>query len=612
METCGVFFWKRERNKRTMKKERWRLYAKKADFAAISRAYGINQVTARIMRNRDVETKEEIESYLKGTLDRLSNPSLMKDADKAAALLEDAIIHDELIAISSDFDNDGIFSGLLLKEAIIELGGRAAIFTPNRVTEGYGVNSRIVQEAHAQGASVLLTCDNGIAAFEAVEEAKKLGMTVIVTDHHEVPFEEKNGKKNYMLPIADAIVDPKQEDCSYPFKSLCGTGVVYQLMALLFRQMKRTMSRQEIFLQYTAIATVADVMELVGENRILVRIGLSYLNHTTHVGLRALMEVCGISPEQIRAYHIGFILGPCFNAAGRLDTIVHALALLEAKEHEQALILAGELWAMNEERKELTRVGTERAVDIIEHATWKDERVYLVYIPDCHESVAGIIAGRLRERYYRPVLVFTDASEDGQIKASGRSIDDYDMFTELSAFRNLFLRFGGHKMAAGLTMEKKNLETLREGLNAHCTLTPTQLMPLVMIDAAMPLGYISEDVIADLEKLEPFGRANEKPLFAQQHLSVLRLSRIGKNRNVVKMSVMGPEGVVMDALYFGDTDVFFDFLEEEYGRDNVAAALRGMRNTIDLAVTYYPQINEFQGKRSLQIVIQNYCRVSSN
>ena len=595
-----------------MKKERWRLYAKKADFAAISKAYGINQVTARIMRNRGVETKEEIESYLKGDLDYLSDPALMKDADKAASLLEAAIANNELIAISSDFDNDGIFSGLLLKEAIIELGGRAAIFTPNRVMEGYGVNSRIVEEANANGASVLLTCDNGIAAFEAIDEAKKLGMTVIVTDHHEVPFEEHDGKKIYLLPKADAIVDPKQEDCAYPFKSLCGTGVAYQLMTLLFRRMKRTMSRQEIFLQYTAIATVADVMELVGENRILVRKGLSYLNHTNHIGLRALMEVCGISPEQVRAYHIGFILGPCFNAAGRLDTIVHALALLESKEYDQALALAGELWAMNEERKELTRVGTERAVELIEHATWKDEHVYLVYIKDCHESVAGIIAGRLRERYYRPVLVFTDASEEGQIKASGRSIDDYDMFTELSAFRNLFLRFGGHKMAAGLTMEKKNLEILRDGLNARCTLTQAQLMPLVMIDAAMPLGYISEEVIADLEKLEPFGRANEKPLFAQQHLSVLRLSRIGKNRNVVKMSVMGPEGIIMDALYFGDTDVFFDFLEEEYGRDNVAAALRGMRNTIDIGVTYYPQINEFQGKRSLQIVIQNYCRVSLN
>lgn len=595
-----------------MKKERWRLYAKKADFAAISKAYGINQVTARIMRNRGVETKEEIESYLKGDLDYLSDPALMKDADKAASLLEAAIANNELIAISSDFDNDGIFSGLLLKEAIIELGGCAAIFTPNRVMEGYGVNSRIVEEANARGASVLLTCDNGIAAFEAIDEAKKLGMTVIVTDHHEVPFEEHDGKKIYILPKADAIVDPKQEDCAYPFKSLCGTGVAYQLMTLLFRRMKRTMSHQEIFLQYTAIATVADVMELVGENRILVRKGLSYLNHTNHTGLRALMEVCGIAPEQVRAYHIGFILGPCFNAAGRLDTIVHALELLESKEYDQALALAGELWAMNEERKELTRVGTERAVELIEHATWKNEHVYLVYIKDCHESVAGIIAGRLRERYYRPVLVFTDASEEGQIKASGRSIDDYDMFTELSAFRNLFLRFGGHKMAAGLTMEKKNLEILRDGLNARCTLTQTQLMPLVMIDAAMPLGYISEEVIADLEKLEPFGRANEKPLFAQQHLSVLRLSRIGKNRNVVKMSVMGPEGIIMDALYFGDTDVFFDFLEEEYGRDNVAAALRGMRNTIDIGVTYYPQINEFQGKRSLQIVIQNYCRVSLN
>lgn len=595
-----------------MKKERWRLYAKKADFDAVSRMYGINPVTARIMRNRNVETKEQIESYLKGTLDLLSDPALMKDANKAVQLIADAIVKKELIAISSDFDNDGIFSGLLLKEAITELGGCAEIFTPNRVTEGYGINSRIVEEAKQAGASMILTCDNGIAAFEAVEEAKKLGMKVVVTDHHEVPFEGKNGKRTYFLPVADAVVDPKQEDCGYPFKGLCGTGVAYQLMSLLFKRMGKSMARQEVFLQYTAIATVADVMELVGENRILVRIGLSYLNHTAHTGLRALMQVCGISPEQVRAYHIGFILGPCFNAAGRLDTIIHALALLEEKEYQKALALAGELWAMNEERKEMTRIGVERAVEIIEHAPWKEERVYLVYIPDCHESVAGIIAGRLRERYYRPVLVFTDAKEEGQIKASGRSIDDYDMFEELSAFRPLFLRFGGHKMAAGLTMKKKNLETLRIGLNERCRLTPQQLMPLVMIDAAMPLGYISEEVIEDLEKLEPFGRGNEKPLFAQQHLSVLRLARIGKNRNVVKMSVMGPEGIVMDALYFGDVDVFFEFLEEEYGRDNVAAALRGMRNTIDLAVTYYPQINEFQGKRSLQIVIQNYCRVAIN
>lgn len=593
-------------------KERWRLYAKKADFAAISREYRITPVTARIMRNRGNETPQQIENYLRGTLKDLGDPSLFKDGEKAAALISEAISTGKLIAISSDFDNDGIFSGLLLKEAIQELGGRARIFTPNRVTEGYGMNSRIVEEAFQAGAGMILTCDNGIAAFDAVKEAKELGMTVVVTDHHEVAYEDNAEGKIYHLPDADAVVDPRQEDCLYPFKGLCGTGVAYQLMNLVFRRMGRRMQRREVFLQYTAIATVADVMELVGENRILVKIGLGYLQNTAHTGLKALIQVCGITPAQIRAYHIGFILGPCFNASGRLDTIVHALALLEETDYEKALGYAGELWAMNEERKELTRLGVERAVDIIEQAPWKNDRVYLVYIPDCHESVAGIIAGRLRERYYRPVLAFTDAKEKGLLKASGRSIDGYDMFQELNAHRELFLRFGGHKMAAGLTIEASKLEELRSCLNRQCRLTPQQLMPLVMIDVAMPLGYISEEVIADLDKLEPFGRGNEKPLFAQQHLSVLRLARIGKKRNVAKLTVMGPEQVVMDALYFGDTDVFFAFLEEEYGEDNVAAALRGIKNTIDLAVTYYPQINEFQGKRSLQIVIQNYCRVEKN
>ena len=595
-----------------MRREKWLVQAKKADFNALAQKYHINPVTARIIRNRDNITEDDYQNYLYGDETGLHAPWQMKDMEKAVEILITKITEKKHIRIIGDYDIDGVCSTYILTDGLEAAGAVVSMDIPDRIKDGYGINEHLIDKAWQDGVDTIVTCDNGIAAIEQIAYAKELGMTVIVTDHHEVPFEEHDGKKIYLLPKADAIVDPKQEDCAYPFKSLCGTGVAYQLMTLLFRRMKRTMSRQEIFLQYTAIATVADVMELVGENRILVRKGLSYLNHTNHTGLRALMEVCGIAPEQVRAYHIGFILGPCFNAAGRLDTIVHALALLESKEYDQALALAGELWAMNEERKELTRVGTERAVELIEHATWKDEHVYLVYIKDCHESVAGIIAGRLRERYYRPVLVFTDASEEGQIKASGRSIDDYDMFTELSAFRNLFLRFGGHKMAAGLTMEKKNLEILRDGLNARCTLTQAQLMPLVMIDAAMPLGYISEEVIADLEKLEPFGRANEKPLFAQQHLSVLRLSRIGKNRNVVKMSVMGPEGIIMDALYFGDTDVFFDFLEEEYGRDNVAAALRGMRNTIDIGVTYYPQINEFQGKRSLQIVIQNYCRVSLN
>lgn len=592
------------------KRERWRLYAKKADFQAISNQYGINPVTARIMVNRGHVQPEEIAQYLTGNAETLADPALFKDGEKAAQLIQDAIVQKIKIAIASDFDNDGIFSGLLLKEAITDLGGDAVIYTPNRVTEGYGINCRIVEEAAAAGAGMILTCDNGIAAFDAIAEAKRRGFVVVVTDHHEIPFVQTEEGIKYQLPCADAVVDPQQEDCRYPFSGLCGTGVAFRLMELLYRRMGKEMVRRDRFLQYTAIATVADVMELKGENRILVKEGLGRLHETTHTGLCALMEVCGLNRTEIQAYHIGFILGPCFNAAGRLDTIVHALALLEETDAQKALGYAGELWAMNEERKELTRKGVERAVELIEKAPWREAPVYLVYIPDCHESVAGIIAGRLRERYYRPVLAFTDALEEGVIKASGRSIDEYDMFTELSACKDLFLRFGGHKMAAGLSMKMENLEELRRRLNENCRLKSEDLLPLVMIDAAMPLGYISEAVIEDLTKLEPFGRGNEKPLFALQHLQVLRLARIGKNRNVVKMTLQGEDQIMMDALYFGDVDCFFDFLKETYGEDNVAAAARGFANTIDLAVTYYPQINEYQGKRSLQIVIQNYCRVT--
>lgn len=590
-------------------RERWILQAKKADFVGIGKRLGIDPVAVRVMRNRGITQEEEADDYLNGGLDRIHSPHLMKDADLAAGLLETAIRRGELIGIASDFDNDGIFSGMLLWEGIRDLGGKAEIYTPHRIMEGYGLNERIVRQAKEEGCRVLLTCDNGIAAFEAAALAKELGLTVIITDHHEVPYEDTPSGRQFRLPQADAVVNPKQADCPYPYKNLCGTGVAYQLMAILYEQFGRGKEEMYRYLDYTAIATVADVMELNGENRILVKEGLNRLHHTKRPGLLALMEVTGIEPESVTSYHVGFVIGPCFNAAGRLDTVKTAILLLRTQDRETAMKYAAALREMNEERKNLTLEGAEQAQAMIDQAQWKDDRVYLVYLPNCHESVAGIIAGRIREKYNRPVLVFANAMEKRLIKASGRSIEAYNMFEELNRCRDLFLRFGGHKMAAGLTMKKEDLPVLRDRLRAQCMLTDEDLRPVVLIDSPLPLGYISEELIADLERLEPFGRGNEKPLFAWQHVTILRITRIGKNKNMLKLQVSTENKTAMDALYFGDADEFLAFLTGEYGERAVAQAMRGMGGEIDAAFTYYPQVNEFRNQRSLQIVIQNYCRI---
>ncbi len=590
-------------------RERWIVQTKRADFAAIAARFNLDPLIARLIRNRGLTTNEEIDLYLNGTLSDLHDPGTMKDACRAARLIDAAIRNGVCIGIASDFDNDGIFSSMVLYEGIRSLGGSARIYTPHRILEGYGLNDRIVRQALAEGCGMLLTCDNGIAAFEPAALAKSLGMQLIITDHHEIPYREENGKRIYMLPEADAVVDPWQEDCPYPYKNLCGTGVVFKLMQLLYGLHKRPASDVMEFLDYTAIATVADVMELTGENRILVREGLKRLARTGRPGLKALMDVTGIQPENLNSYHIGFILGPCFNAAGRLDTVQCALELLQSRNYEAALPLAMKLKEMNEARKDLTKEGVEKACAVIETAAWKSDSVYLVYLGNCHESVSGIIAGRLRERYGRPVLVFADAMEEGMIKASGRSIEAYHMFDGLSACRDLFERFGGHAMAAGLTMKKEYLEELRKRLNDACTLTAEDLQPLVMIDSPLPLPYISERLIGQLKLLEPFGRGNEKPLFAGQHICIRKITRIGKNRDMLKLSVSEAGSGLMDALYFGDAEEMLGFLREEYGPQEVEAALRGVGSGLDIALTYYPQVNEFRGALNLQIVIQNYCRI---
>lgn len=588
--------------------EKWMLETKRGDFYKMAEEYGISPVLARIMVNRGVSEDEKIRRYLRGTLDDLYEPALLLDMDKAVALLVEHIDRGERLVIASDFDVDGIFSSMVLYTAFCRVGATCFVETPNRVTEGYGLNRRIVDSALEKGAKLLITCDNGIAALDAVEYAKDNKLTVIVTDHHEVPFEEQeDGTRVYVKPKADAIVNPKQAECNYPFPKLCGAGVAFKVAQMLYRHYSVPKEELLQLLEYTAIATVADVMDLEDENRIIVKYGLKLLEQTKSVGLHAILKVNDLLGKTITAYHIGFIIGPCFNAAGRLETVKSALDLLMCSNEAEAEKKAMELKMLNESRKEMTVKGLEQAVEKIENSSLKDDRVLLVKLENCHESLVGIIAGRIREKYHKPTLVFTEVAEG--IKGSGRSIEAYNMFEELLKCKHLLTRFGGHPMAAGLSLETKNLETLRKALNENTDLTEEDLRPVVRIDVALPIGYVTEEFVNQLALLEPFGKGNEKPVFAEQHFKLLGGSLIGKNKNVFKGIVQNQVGDRIEAIYFGDTENFVQFLMEEYGQQQYENMLRGDANTIDIGLTYYPSVNEFRGRKTMQIVIQNYCRI---
>ena len=518
--------------------EKWMVAAKKADFNRLAKTFSISPVLARIMVNRGIKTDEEFREFLYGDLSSLHHPENMKDMDKGLECIRRAIDGGQLICIASDFDVDGVFSGYILWRGIRRAGGRAYVVAPDRIQEGYGLNERIVREAYGKGAGCILTCDNGIAAMDAAAMAKSLGMDVIITDHHEVVYEteaaEDGGEKRiYRLPPADAVIDPKREDCPYPFKGLCGAGVAWKFIELLYEIYGVPKSEFYELLPFAAVATVADVMDLADENRIIVKYGLHALEKTEHPGIQALIRHSGLSKSYISAYHVGFVIGPCFNAAGRLDTADMAIRLLQTEDREEAERLAADLVALNQSRKEMTSLGYERAVEKIEKEGIYRDKIILLCLENCHESLAGIIAGRLKEKYHRPVIVGTE--NNGMIKASGRSIEAYNMYESLSACRDLFERFGGHAMAAGMSLKKENLQPLRERLNQNCGLSEEDLMPVIHIDVPMPLDYISEGFIQELDLLEPFGKGNPKPVFAERHFKILRASVIGKNRNVLKM-----------------------------------------------------------------------------
>lgn len=589
-------------------REKWILENKKADFRGLAQAAGVSPLLAKLAVNRGYETEEKIREYFFGTLRSLHDPRLLKDAEAAAALIRKSLAEGGRVGIASDFDVDGIFSALILWKAIRRLGGEAKIYTPDRVAEGYGLNMRIVAEAKEDGISLLLTCDNGIAAPEPVAYAEEMGIATIVTDHHEVPFTEReDGGRDWHLPPARAIVNPKRADCCYPDKNLCGAGVAYKLSQILYGTAGVPEKDLSELLSYAAVATVADVMDLTGENRILVREGLALLKKTENVGLQALMAVTGVDPEKLGAYHIGFILGPCFNAAGRLATVEQAFALLTAASMEEALPLALDLKQLNDSRKDMTKKGVEQGKRIIEEQALYRMPVMVVYLPGCHESLAGIIAGRLRETYHHPVYVIVDA-ETG-LKGSGRSIEAYSMFENLQRCSELLTRFGGHPMAAGLSLPKENLDAFVRRINENTGLCEEDFRPVVRVDAVVPIEMLSEQGIEELGRLEPCGKGNKRPVFAEQHFSVHAAKILGKNRNVLKLLVENEQGCRMDAMFYGDREEWDAYIREEFGGAALEALYAGRPNPIDLGFVYYPSVNAYRGSRTIQIVIEHYCRI---
>lgn len=565
---------------------------KKADFNGIAEKYQISPIIARLMRNRDVIGDEAIDFYLNGTVEDLYDGLLMKDMDRAVDILKEKIEEGKKIRVIGDYDIDGVNATYILQQGLAGLGADVDTDIPDRIKDGYGLNQMLIDRALEDDVDTIITCDNGIAAMNEIAYGKENGMTIVVTDHHEVPYLEENGEKKHLLPPADAVVDPHRADCEYPFKGLCGAAVAYKLVEVLYRVSGKSEQEvehlQESLMENVAIATIGDVMDLVGENRVFVKKGLELLKTTKNEGLHALMQCTGVDTANLNTYHIGFVIGPCINAGGRLDTAKRALELLNASNRREAVTLAADLKELNDSRKEMTEEGVEEAVRQIESSSWKDDQVLVVYLPECHESIAGIIAGRIKERYYRPTFVLTKG-ETG-VKGSGRSIEAYDMFAEMSRCRELFTKFGGHKLAAGLSLEEEKVEVFRKRINELADLTEEDLQMKVSIDMRLPFPYINEELIHELKILEPFGKGNGKPLFAESKLRVIQPRIFGKNRNVLKCRLEDQQGNQMEAVYFGE----------------VEDCLRQMEKKQIMSFTYYPSINEYMGRRTIQLTIVNY------
>lgn len=569
--------------------EQWYLYKKKADFNQIGEKFNIDPVIARLIRNRDVVGDEQIQQYLYGELSDISDPFLMKGVKEGVEILKQKVQEGKTIRIISDYDVDGVVSNYILWKAIHDLGGKIDFQIPDRMKDGYGINENIIEKAVEDQIDTILTCDNGIAAADAVAYGKEHGLTMIITDHHDVPFDtDEAGMRKEVLPPADVVINPKQEACNYPYPLLCGAGVAFQFMRAFYQAMEEDESQLEELLSMLAIATVCDVVDLTGENRIFVKEGLRRIKDTQNIGLKALLNVHDLMDKQIQSYALGFIVGPCINASGRLESAEKALNLFLEEDEEKAKQIAEELKELNDLRKTMTENGVKEALGQAFEYEAKGDKVLVLYLPECHESIAGIIAGRIKDRLNHPAFVLTDAKEG--IKGSGRSIEGYSMFEEMMKVKEVFTKFGGHPMAAGCSLKKEKLQEFRKKINENCTLEKKDFAKKVQIDIDMPVDYITMDLIHQLSVLEPFGKENKKPLFAHRKLKVERVNVFGKNKNVIKLALKSSQGTRIDGMIFEDEDEF---------REKMGTAKY-------ITCTYYPVINEYQGYKSLQINIQNY------
>lgn len=585
--------------------ERWFIKNKVADYKKIARDFKISEFLSKLLVNRDIIDYNLIDSFISSSLDRLHDPSLMKDLLKGADIIRDKIINKRKIRIVGDYDVDGVISIYLLYTGIKKCGGNVDYVIPSRINDGYGINNEIVREAEKDGIDTIITCDNGIAAIEQIKLAKELGLTVIVTDHHDLPFVvDEAGEKKYLSTEADAVINPKQKDCNYPFKGLCGAAVVFKLIQKLYFIFELPLESTYCLLEYTAIATICDVVDLIDENRIIVKKGLELLNNTENIGLKALIKETGVEDKEIGVYHIGFIIGPSINASGRLDSALKALELLLSNDLDHANLLAKELRELNEERKQMTIDGVEKIINIIENSEIKKDKILVIYEPEIHESIAGIIAGRIKEKYNRPTIVLTQG-KDG-VKGSGRSIEEYNMFEEISECKDLLLKFGGHPMAAGLSLEETNISQFRKKLNENTSLTDDDLISRIYIDMQLPLEYISFKLIDELKLLEPFGKGNNKPIFGEKNLKINRGFVLGANKNVLKLILENENRKIIEGIFFGDIMTFENRINEIYGKGELDKIYKGIGNNIKLDILFYPSVNEYNGNTNLQVTIQNY------
>lgn len=584
--------------------EKWIEIRKGGNFMEMAKKYGIDPLIARIIRNRDIIDEKEITEYLYGGKEALHNPHLLKDVDKAAEIIAEGIAEKKAMRIIGDYDIDGVNATYILLDGIHRCGGNVDAAIPDRMKDGYGINEHLIEQALSDGKELLITCDNGIAAINEINFAKEKGMTVVVTDHHEIPYRNAEQGKEFLRSKADAIVNPKQADCPYPCKGICGAVVAWKLVQVLYERMDIPVEEADIFIENAGFATVGDVMDLTGENRILVKLGLKALEHTKNPGMKALIAKNKLSDKPLSAYHIGFVLGPCINASGRLDTAKRSLELLLERDEVKASALAGELVELNESRKYMTQQETQKALEQIEKEGREKDKVLVVYLPECHESLAGIIAGRIREAYQRPVFVLTRGEEG--VKGSGRSIEAYSMFDKMTEVAELFTKYGGHPMAAGLSMREEDIDKLREQLNQKAELSEEDMAEVVRLDAVLPMSYFTVDTIRQLSVLEPCGKSNTKPVFADRNIKVTRASIVGVNRNVLKLHLLDSKGNPVAGVYFGEVEKFLTFLSEKFGSEEVDAAMHGKENSIQFAAVYEPAVDTYSGRESVQAIIRRF------